>query len=240
MSEKKQVLTISRSAAGLMYLGVLLNRMWYKPVLVKTVDEALDHVRTSLFAAIVLDGDLSSEERESAVGTLKTEPAIRNLPLIVLLADDSPSVSESLISQGCSAVLSKPLDISFFYGIMGRLSGQQRQAHRIPVKMRVEIEEAVPEKELTSINISEGGLYLRTHMPLPERTLLHLKFLLPRDTEEIAVVGEVVRVVPLGSDFETEPGMGLRFVGLPEKALERIRNFVQWETAGDIVWESSI
>jgi uncharacterized protein (TIGR02266 family) len=171
---------------------------------------------------------------------LKTNPAVINVPLVVLLADDSPSVSESLISQGCSAVLSKPLDISLFFGIIGRLSGQPRQAHRIPVKMRVEIEEAVPEKELTSINLSEGGLYLRTHAPLPERTLLHLKFVLPRDTEEIGVIGEVVRTVPLGSDFDTEPGMGLRFVDLTEKALERIRNFVQWETAGDLAWESSI
>lgn len=240
MSEKKQVLTICRSAAGLMYLGVLLNRMWYKPVLVKSVEEALGHVRTTAFSAMVLDGDLSGEERDKSITALKADPAVRNVPLIALTSEQGPRVSESLISRGCSAVLTKPLDISFFYGIMARLSGQPRQAHRTPVRMLVEIEEPVPEKTLASINISEGGLYLRTYAPLPERTLLHLKFTLPRDTDEITAICEVVRTVPLGADFDTEPGMGLRFVDLSEKALQQVRNFVQWETAGDLAWESTI
>lgn len=240
MSEKKQVLALCRSAAGLMYLGVLLNRIWYKPILAKTVEEALGHARTGSFSLIVLDGDLPDEEQDGVIKALKAEPSFKQVPLIILVADNDPAISESLISRGCSAVLIKPLDISLFYGVLARLSGQPRQAHRIPVRMRVEIEETVPDKELTCINISEGGLYLRTHMPLQERTLLHLKFILPRDTEEITAICEVVRSVPLGAEFDTEPGMGLRFADLSEKAHQQIKNFVQWETAGDLEWEATI
>jgi uncharacterized protein (TIGR02266 family) len=93
---------------------------------------------------------------------------------------------------------------------------------------------------LTSVNISEGGLYLRTADPLPGGTVLHVTFTLPHDTEVIALTSEVVRSLPLGQQFESEPGMGLRFTNILGKDLIRVRNFVQWETMGDLEWKAGI
>jgi uncharacterized protein (TIGR02266 family) len=139
-------------------------------------------------------------------------------------------------------VLTKPLDLAIVYGVLGRLSGQRRNTLRIAVKMRVEVEigEGLPEKILTSVNISEGGLYLRTAEPLPGGTVLHVKFTLPHDTEVIALTAEVVRSLPLGRQLESEPGMGLRFTDILGKDLVRVRNFVQWETMGDLEWQAGI
>jgi uncharacterized protein (TIGR02266 family) len=153
---------------------------------------------------------------------------------------DRPALSESLLAQGCAAVLTKPLDLAIVYGVLARLSGQQRTAMRVAVKMRVEIGEGLPEKFLTSVNISEGGLYLRTADPLPGGTVLHVTFTLPHDTEVIALTAEVVRSLPLGQQFESEPGMGLRFTNILGKDLIRVRNFVQWETMGDLEWKAGI
>jgi len=39
MPDKKQVLIICHTAASQMYLGVLMNRIWFSPVLATTADE---------------------------------------------------------------------------------------------------------------------------------------------------------------------------------------------------------
>ena len=126
------------------------------------------------------------------------------------------------------------------YGILARLSGQPRTTPRIPVKLRVEIEEGTPEEALICTNLSEGGLYLRTLEPLSEGTVLHIKFTLPHDTVPIKVTTEVVWTLSLGTQFKAEPGMGLHFIDMPEGTLLRIRNYVQWEMLGDLDWNSDI
>jgi hypothetical protein len=58
--------------------------------------------------------------------------------------------------------------------------------------------------------------------------------------ETLELEAEVVRTAPLGVQIEAEPGMGLRFRGIPEEVQKRIRNFVQWELIGDLEWEATI
>jgi uncharacterized protein (TIGR02266 family) len=242
MSEKKQVLIICHSAAGQMYLGVLMNRIWFSPVLAATPEEGIRLARDDSFSLILFDGDVVEPGLNIAVTLLRTDPALKALPLIVFLTDDHAEMSQTLLSRGCSAVLTKPLDLAIMYGVLARLSGQPRTTPRVTVKMRVHVEiaEGTPEKVLASVNMSEGGLYLRTLQPLPGGTLIHIKFTLPHDTETIELSAEVVRILPLGTQFEVEPGMGLHFINVPENTLRKIRNFIQWEVTGDLEWNSNI
>jgi len=240
MSEKKEVLIVCHTAAGQMYLGVLLNRIWYAPVLTRTAEEGIRLARTNQFSLILFDGDVPGSEPEPAIKLLRTDPSVKDLPLVVFMTNENREANDSLLSQGCSAILTKPLDLAIVYGVLSRLTGQQRTTPRIPVKFRVEIEEGLQEKELPCINLSEGGLYLRTCQAPPENTILHIKFSLPHDTAEMKLVAEVVRATPLSSQLRAEPGLGLRFVDLPDEARQRIRNFVQWEMMGDLDWKPNI
>jgi uncharacterized protein (TIGR02266 family) len=240
MPGKKKVLVICGTAVGQMYLGVLLSRIWYAPVLVKTAEEGVRVAQTDPFSLMILDGDIPEGELHAALILLRNDLSVKDAPLIVFITGESSAKHESLIARGCSAVLTKPLDLAFVYTILARLSGQQRTAPRVPARMRVDIQEGTPDNSLMCINVSEGGIYLRTHEPLPEGTALHLKFTLPRDVETLELEAEVVRTAPLGIQIEAEPGMGLRFRGIPEEVQKRIRNFVQWELIGDLEWEATI
>jgi len=240
MSEQKNVLVICQTAAGQMYLGVLLKRIWYKSILAKTVEEGIHYAGENPFSLIVFDTDMPDRDRDQAISLLRSEPSVKDIPLVVFLTSEKGKSSESLLARGCSAVITKPLDMSLVYSILARLSGQERQVPRVPTRIRVEIEEKTPEKYLTCINISEGGVYLRTIDPLPEKRGLHLKFTLPLDTEKIEATGEVVRTEALGIQIEIEPGMALRFVDISEENRSRIRNFVQWELTGDLDWKATI
>lgn len=238
MTEKKQVLVICKTAAGQMYLGVLLNRIWYSPVLAKTAEEAIRLAQKTPFSLILLDGDIPEPELRASMTALKTEHALKGLPILAFMTAEATIGNEALIAQGCSAILTKPLDLALVYGVLGRLSGQPRSTPRVPVRMLVDIEEGIPDRTLPCVNISEGGLYLRTHQPLPEASVVHLKFTLPRDTNDLVLAAEVVRTAPLGLQIETEPGMGLRFVDLSDEEKNRLRNFVQWEMIGDLEWKA--
>lgn len=98
----------------------------------------------------------------------------------------------------------------------------------------------MPKKKLTCINISEGGMHLRTLSPLPEGTIIHIKFALPHDAATIELAAEVVRTLPLAVQLEIDPGMGIRFVDIPQATMVRIRHFVEWEMTSDLEWKSSI
>lgn len=241
MNEKKKVLVICRSSVGQMYLGVVLNRIWYAPVLAKTVGDGIQLARENEFSLVLFDADLPDEDRIAAATAMRADPSFAEIPRVALMTTDSYTLPESLLPEGWAAIVSKPItEIEHLYDVLRRLSEEPRKTPRVPVRMRVEIEEQDPQRYLTAINISEGGMYLRTHAPLPEKTLLHLTFTLPLDAAIIRVVGEVVRTSLLGTHLETEPGMGLRFIDLAEDTRNRIRNFVQWSLIGDLEWETAL
>ena len=240
MIEKKNTLIICRSAAGQMYLGVLMGRFWYTPLLARTTEEGIRLTQRKNCSLIVLDGDLPDQERKMAISLLRSHAAVRDLPLIVFTTAENAAENTTLLADGCSAVITKPVDLAMLYGMVSRLTGLQRNTPRIAVKFRVAVEEGTPAKELFCTNLSEGGLYLRTHEPMPEKTVLHLSFALPRCTDTVSVAGEVVRTALLCTELEAEPGMGLRFVDLPDEVLLLLRNFVQWEMIGDLAWEATI
>ena len=240
MDTKKKVLVICSSASGRLSLGVLLNRVWYEPILTKTVFEAMRLLEQEPVSLVMLDGDTPESDRTNAISLLKKVTATRGIPLIIILSAVDETLSARLLSEGCAAVITKPVDISLAYGILGSLSGGERKSPRAPARIRVKIEEQTPAPALFSINISEGGMYLRTADLLPEDTVLHLSFSLPHDQEEISVAGKVVRKTPLGIKLEEEPGIGINFVNVSEDARNRIRNFVTWALSSDIEWETNI
>ncbi|MEK6743454.1 MAG: PilZ domain-containing protein [Nitrospirota bacterium] len=241
MNEKKKVLVICRSSVGQMYLGVVLNRIWYAPVLAKTVGEGILLAQKEEFSLVLFDADLPDDERIAAATAMRADPSLAELPRVALMTTNNYTLPESLLPEGWAAVVSKPIvDIAQLYDVLRQLSEEPRKTPRVPVRMRVEIQERVPQQYLSAVNISEGGMYLRTHEPLSENTVLHLLFTLPLDPDIIQVAGTVVRAARLGAILETEPGMGLRFVDIPEDTKNRIRNFVQWSLIGDLEWDTAV
>ncbi|MCK5809307.1 PilZ domain-containing protein [bacterium] len=82
------------------------------------------------------------------------------------------------------------------------------------------------------IDISEGGLFVRSNILWEPGQIFFLKFTLPNSDEEIAVKGEVARSEDKYFLFITEdqqdpiPGMGLKFVDLSEHDKEQIKAFI--------------
>lgn len=72
-----------------------------------------------------------------------------------------------------------------------------------------------------SEDISMGGVFLASDIPMRLGTLLFLSFQLPEHKRYIRVTGEVVRRAG-----EAGGGMGVRFLGLSDLARRRLEDFL--------------
>jgi uncharacterized protein (TIGR02266 family) len=74
-----------------------------------------------------------------------------------------------------------------------------------------------------SIDISVGGMFIRTDAPRPEGSMIYLQFALRDGHKLIEGLGKVVRVNPPGSPI---PGMGVEFVNLDDDSSSLISDIV--------------
>jgi uncharacterized protein (TIGR02266 family) len=76
-----------------------------------------------------------------------------------------------------------------------------------------------------TMNISEGGVFVATHVLLPVGSLVGLHLELPNQTR-IMTLGEVRWSRAYSGDDDVPPGLGIKFVGLDFGSLSAIRKFV--------------
>ncbi len=79
-----------------------------------------------------------------------------------------------------------------------------------------------------SLNISEGGIFVATHVSYPVGTRLEIRLLLPGEEVPTSIMTEVRWVRP-HSDAKDDAGagLGLSFVDVPEIVLAKISGFAQ-------------
>jgi uncharacterized protein (TIGR02266 family) len=79
-----------------------------------------------------------------------------------------------------------------------------------------------------SQNISEGGLFVATHVSYPVGTRLEIRLLLPGDVASTTLMTEVRWVRPLSDDGDgPAAGLGLRFVELTPDVLPKLAEFAR-------------
>ncbi|HCF57088.1 MAG TPA: hypothetical protein DFS52_03700 [Myxococcales bacterium] len=104
----------------------------------------------------------------------------------------------------------------------GANNGEERRKYpRAPLQLLVQYRFDTFEEFLAeySVNISVGGVFIRTDNPREEGSFVYLQFALRDGARLIEGLGKVVRVNPPGAEGRV-PGMGIEFVNLdPESVL---------------------
>jgi uncharacterized protein (TIGR02266 family) len=78
------------------------------------------------------------------------------------------------------------------------------------------------------VNLSEGGMYVRTDEPRRLGSIVYFEIKLDADQAPIQGTGRVIRVLHKGGAGTSgdPPGMALEFVELTPESRERIRRFI--------------
>lgn len=77
-----------------------------------------------------------------------------------------------------------------------------------------------------TMNLSEGGVFVATHVILAPGTLVGLHLEIPRHNGRIMTLGEVRWSREYTGNDDVPPGLGIQFMGLDLDALAAIRKFV--------------
>jgi len=75
-------------------------------------------------------------------------------------------------------------------------------------------------------NLSEGGLFIATHLVKPRGTQIQVSFKLPHAAEPIQAMGVVRWTREFSDTSDTMPGMGVRFERVAPHQIEQIREFL--------------
>jgi CheY-like chemotaxis protein/anti-sigma regulatory factor (Ser/Thr protein kinase) len=81
----------------------------------------LDLAQQHLPDMILLDLHLPDLQGEEVLARLRSDPATRDIPFVIITADATPGQVQRLIASGAAAYLTKPLDISEFLDLIDEL-----------------------------------------------------------------------------------------------------------------------
>jgi DNA-binding response OmpR family regulator len=163
---------------------------------------------------------------------LRSDDASRTLPVAVLSRSASRPEEERLRRGGFNEVLSgEPDPFAWDARLERLLSVPRRRDVRVPVKFGVwTLVPAEPERhEALAVNVSARGILLETAEPLDVGARLDMTFCLPRQSEELSAVAQVVREA---APCEGRLRYGAEFLILRGDARRRLAAFVEEGVAG--------
>jgi len=164
-----------------------------------TADWAREDLADSHFDAVIIDCDVSGAT--GLLQTLRTNP--NNNRALTFAITNADSSLRSTFDLGANLALQKPISIerarSSLRAAYGLIMQERRRYFRLALDIPVRV--AVNDRKqivANSMNISEGGMALRSDDDLPLNGLLKLSFLLPGQKADLELRGVVVWKDPRG------------------------------------------
>lgn len=108
---------------------------------------------------------------------------------------------------------------------------EMRRCPRVPVGLTVRMNYRDVEEfaQGYTLNVSQGGFFIRTRTPQPAGTILDFEIRLEEDRLSFRGCGEVVRSIPPAREGERPriPGMGIRFLELDPLTRSMVENLIR-------------
>lgn len=193
----------------------------------KALEMIRQHAPQLAFLGLQMPG-MSGEECCRAI---KEDPSLSGTAVAMVVSAGQPEQVDNCREAGCDEMLFKPINHDEFLAIVRRhLELEVRNGKRIKAQVRVYYG-PVPQRMLSefSVDLSSGGLYVKTDFPLTAGESLTLRFTLPDQKGMVSCKARVAWVnqkeKPRKPDLP--PGMGIQFVELSLEDMKSIRRFLE-------------
>ncbi len=163
---------------------------------------------------------------------IKADESTSGTAVVLMLPAGQPEKAELCREAGCDEVLFKPIKHDEFLATVRRFVPLEvRSGKRLKAQLRVSYG-AEPQKVLSeySVDLSTGGLYLKTDQPLEIDVNLTLRFSLPDLQRMVTCNARVAWVNDKDTPRKPEfpPGMGVQFVDMSLEDVKSIRRFLEY------------
>jgi CheY-like chemotaxis protein len=197
----------------------VVNAATNEEILKEHVTESADLIITKL--------DMPGLPSESLIHTIRLGRSTRNIS-ILLVCEDTPAERSRCGACDVNAVVTRPVDPARFARIVQEfLEAPPRRSYRVVLNAVVDGKHNNRPFLCSSLNISTGGMLIRSAQNLAPGDRICCSFYLPADTH-ISVSGEIIRVIERVSASEDKE-YGIRFVSLAPDAKAAIEAFINKE-----------
>lgn len=230
MNEQKKVLLADDTKLFLELEKTFLQRTSVDILTAHNGKQALELARQHHPDIAILDLNMPEMDGDECCRAIKQDPDLECTKVLMVTTEGRTQDQERCREAGCDEMLFKPINRAEFLATVEKLLQIPTRNERYQAKIKVEYG-ANAETTLTeySIDISSGGLYIRTDSPLDEGELLFLRFSLSSDTSEIVCRARVAwnNSPPNLKKLDWPPGMGIQFIDITLDELRTIRNFLE-------------
>lgn len=240
--EQHTILFADDNETFLMYVGLLAKRLGYQIYLARDGVEAIKVAKEKKPTVIFLDYHMPKIDGSSCLSIIRKDAELMNTPVIILTASERKEIDSEVEKLGCCRLLRKPVNIPEFHAAILqclRSTGYKRRNLRAQLNLPVSVETGKMKRNLVATALSHEGMFLRTAAPLDVDTEMNLVFSIDAE-DPLELRGKVIYQSKISSDIHAEPGMGIRFLEVPEDMKCRLYYVVLEELAGDLFTEEGV
>ena len=114
----KRILLVEDNEVNMRLVKLTLKNQNYEFIEATNAEDAIDLAEQHRPDLIILDIQLPKMDGYEVARVLKTKDSIKNIPIIALTAHAMKGDEERVLSSGCDAYVSKPLDTNKFRGLV--------------------------------------------------------------------------------------------------------------------------
>jgi CheY-like chemotaxis protein/Tfp pilus assembly protein PilZ len=188
--------------------------------------EALEVAHRERPDLIVMDKYMPKMDGIACCSTLKSDPMLKHIPVIMVSNAARPADIEEYTRIGCSDYLAKPIDGKLFLNTIKKyLPAIERRGARVICRAAVQLTRNGAVHPVMSEDISMGGIYLVTDLPIISGEELQLSFVLPRSQVPTEVRGKVTWVNrnSVSGGKGSLPGVGVEFIEITGSGIPLLR-----------------
>jgi len=242
MEARPIAVVVDDSKAFLMYLSLLLNRMNLEVLPVTCAAEALDICRVTRPQLMTMDMVMPDMNGLEALRSIRADEELAETPVIMISSYQDKSSHWEALSLGCIDVLDKPVDLRRLHKAVqdcNLYAGGRRRYLRAAYEKKVGLHYGKKTLDVTSVTLSERGIFLCMKEQLPKGTHVDIALPLPDETQ-LHVGGSVIYgKAANGGGSVISQGIAIKFDRLSQKNREILSGLVEQLLIADIVSEQT-
>jgi CheY-like chemotaxis protein len=230
----KNILVVDNDRVRNLKLSILIKRFDYNVFVAANSQDFMRMVKGILPQLVLMDLRMPLIDGKTCLEWLRSNKGLDIIHVVVMGEVQDMDLLDGSLKKGANAKIVRPISPTRLYQVIEDLmQTTKRKVPRLRVIFRATISTEKERRGTFAISISENGVFIRTMNPLERGISLRLSLDLP-SAKPIELDGEVIYGVQYNSEKFIEPGMGIRFVNIPEKIRAGIRKFVEEQLMSDL------
>jgi CheY-like chemotaxis protein len=191
-----------------------------------SAEEALSLLRSESVDLLITDLHMPGMDGAELCRTVKADPELSQLPVVMLLRGGSDEDSMRAVRAGADDLLSKPLCRGLLIETVKHYleTGLSRGLPRVEITAPIQLRNELLHTWGTARNISRGGIFVEADCELEPKSEVALELVLPDTTHQITPVAQVVWKREAADHRMIE--LGMRFLAIDSETMHQLDDFV--------------